>query len=66
MKVIPSTPMYQNIIIALSDGTICTFTGKAFVANPDKEKRLIKNIQFTTPKPLPSGYAFDLMEVDSK
>jgi hypothetical protein len=55
--------MYQNIIITLSDGTICTFTGKAFVPNPEKETRSIKNIQFTIPKPLPVGYAFELMEV---
>ena len=61
MKRIP-IPMYQNVIITLSDGTRCTFTGKAFVVNPMKEKRSIKNIEFTTPKPLPEGYAFELME----
>ena len=62
MKKIP-IPMYQNVIITLSDGTVCTFTGKAFVVNPDMEIRSIKNIEFTNPKPLPEGYAFELMEV---
>jgi hypothetical protein len=61
MKKIP-IPMYQNVIITLSDGTQCTFTGRAFVVNPDKETRSIRNIEFTTPKPLPEGYAFELME----
>ena len=55
-------PMYQNVIITLSDGMVCVFTGKAFVTNPDKERRRIRNIQFTVPKPLPVGYAFELME----
>ena len=62
MKTTTTVPMYQNVIITLSDGTSCTFTGKAFVVNPAKEKRLIKNILFTVPKPLPDGYAFELME----
>jgi hypothetical protein len=57
-----SGPMYQNVIITLSDGTVCMFTGNAFVTNPDAETRRIRNIQFTVPKPLPEGYAFELME----
>jgi len=59
--VIPITPMYQNVIITLSDGATCVFTGKAFVTNPDKEKRSVKGIVFTQPAPLPVGYAFELI-----
>jgi hypothetical protein len=64
MKAIPRSiaPLYQNVIITLSDGTTCVFTGKAFVTNTDEEKRSIKGIQFTKPAPLPVGYAFVLME----
>ena len=62
MKRNPSIPMYQNVIITLSDDITCVFTGKSFVTNPDKEIRFIKNVQFTIPKPLPEGYAFELME----
>lgn len=61
MKIVRHIPMYQNVIITLSDGTTCVFTGKAFVINPDTEKRSIKNIEFTKPAPLPVGYAFELI-----
>jgi hypothetical protein len=53
--------MYQNVIIVLSDDSIHTFTGKAFMSN--NETRRIKDIKFTRPKELPFGFTFE--ETDS-
>jgi hypothetical protein len=50
--------MYQNVLITLDDGSVHTFSGRAFSSGKN-EKREIKKIQFTLPKPLPFGLAFE-------
>jgi hypothetical protein len=57
--------MYQNALITLSDGSVHIFTGKAFSSGKGEVRR-ITNVQFTIPKPLPFGYAFELVEDGKK
>lgn len=55
-------PLYQNIILTLSDGSVHVFTGKAFTV--EGETRTIKDTKFTVPKPLPEGCAFESADVE--
>lgn len=55
----PSPEMYQTVWIVFSDGTKAGFTGKAVAFGNDM--RTIRDISFSTPKPLPPGHSFGEM-----
>lgn len=53
---------FQNIVIELSDGSIQTFSGKAFTVKNDK--RTIKSIKFSEPIDLPENMTWESMDLN--
>ena len=54
------TEMYQSVWITFSDGTKAGYLGKAAAMPGDK--RTIRNIEFTKPKPMPVKCHFAPMD----
>ncbi len=50
------SPMLQAVIITFKDGTTASFTGPAVVFENDE--KVISDVKFTPPKPLPSEYTW--------
>lgn len=48
--------MLQAVIITFKDGTTASFTGPAVVFENDE--KVISDVKFTPPKPLPSEYTW--------
>lgn len=53
----PKNPlMLQSVIITFKDGTTANFTGPAVVF--ENNEKVISDVKFTPPKPLPSEYTW--------
>jgi hypothetical protein len=53
----PEKPtMLQAVIITFKDGTTASFTGPAVVF--ENNKKVISDVKFTPPRPLPSEYTW--------